>query len=77
MWWKEVKAQLHHNLVPCLPPPAPVAPSTQSAIPLPQLPPGRGQALVSRVFKLRLWYMLPAEGQTLDQPALHTIETPG
>ena len=33
------------------PPPAPVAPNTLSAIPLPQLLPGRGQALISRVLQ--------------------------
>ena len=32
------------------PPPVPVAPNTLSAIPLPQLLLGRGQALISRVF---------------------------
>ena len=44
------------------PPPVPVAPSTLSAIPLPQLLPGRGQVLISRGFQTASLVFSPSRG---------------
>ena len=66
------------NLLLYLPlPRALVAPSTISAMPSPQILPGRGRALICRGFKLHLGYFIPAEGQTLGQLGLHRIDAPG
>ena len=53
-----------------------MAPSTLSAIPLPKLLPGHSHALISTVFQMCLWHFIPAEGQPLGQPGLHSIDTP-
>ena len=67
-----------YNLVLYLPlPRAPVTPSTISAMPSPQILPGRGRALICRGFKLHLGYFILAEGQTFGQPGLHRIDAPG